>query len=164
MSDPQLILVIGPCGAGKTTWSRQAYPQHAHPDREELTRSLFATPEQFRFYPWARAVGRRLQTLAVDDLLTRKVPLCVTASGATVADRRPWLELAQRHNTPTHLVRLTTPADVCVARARADPRRPATSRPVWAGMVQRWYRIYEPPTAAEGFTTVTEHSIKQNSP
>ena len=152
----ELILVVGPCGAGKTTWARATYPQHAHPDAEELARTLFATPDRFRYYPWVRAVQARMLRVAVEGLLSRRVPTVVTARGATVAERREWAGLAAFYETPARLVRLATPAEVCVERARSDSRRPRSSRPVWSGVVGNWFRDWEEPESGEGWVSVCE--------
>lgn len=160
----ELVLVLGPCGAGKTTWARATYPHHAHPDAEELARTLYATPDQFRYRPWTRAVASRLLHAAADDLLGRGIDVAVTARGATPAERRPWLDLAARHHTPVHVVRIVVDADLCVRRATADPRRPATARRTWPTVVANWFRDWRPPTSGEGHTTYREISNGDGRP
>lgn len=155
----ELIVVVGPCGAGKTTWARATYPRHAHPDAEELARTLFADRTLFRYYPWTRAVSRRLLITAVDDLAARGVPTVVTARGAKAVERRVWLGVARRHQIPAHVVRMLTPADACVERARADPLRPPSSRSAWERIVEAWFRDWQPPTADEGHASYREISV-----
>lgn len=152
----ELVVVIGPCGAGKTTWSRRAFPDHAHPDAEELARTLFATTARFRYYPWTRAVAARLHCTAVAELLGRGVPVCVTARGATRVERAKWAALAAERGVDAHLVRLVVDEQTCVERARSDPRRPRTSRSAWGRIVAHWFRDYEPVGDGEGFVSYRE--------
>lgn len=148
-----LTLVIGPCGAGKTTWARSHRPEDYHPDAEHLTRTLVATPERHRLHPHIRALGRRLLTTAVEHLLAGGHPVCVTVRGATRAERAVYTTMAIRHTTGTHVVRLLTPPEVCIRRAQADPDRPPTSQRAWPDIVDNWFGDYEPVApGAEGFT------------
>lgn len=149
----ELVLVIGACGAGKTTWARANLPNHAHPDAEQLARTLFADPSQSRYYPWVRVVMKRLVHCATVTLLERGVSVAVAGRGATPDERRTWIDLAASYGAPTHIVWLATPPEVCVARAQADPNRPRTSRRAWPQIVANWYRDWQPPTPDEGYAS-----------
>lgn len=153
----ELVVVIGPCGAGKTTYARASLPGHAHVDGEDLARTLFADPADFRYHPWVRAWTRRAMVHAVHDLVGHGRSTCVTADGPTVARRHRWVAIADEFAVPCRVVLVTTPAEVCVARARLDPRRPSMARSSWRGVVDNWFRDFEPvDVVAEGLSGYME--------
>src|SRR5690606_13106435 len=138
----ELVIVFGPCGAGKTTWARANLPDHAHPDAEQLSRTLFATPDRFRLHPWTRAAGRRLGDTAVRYLLSAEIPACVTIRAATRMERARWLGIATEYKVPARLVHMATDRQVCMARAMRDPLRPRTSRGTWPQIINNWFKAF----------------------
>lgn len=152
----ELILIIGPCGAGKTTYARAHYPQHARPEHEAMIRAM--TPDGALHYePVLRAIAPRLQDLAVAGLLQRGYAVCVTDGGAMPKDRARWVTLATATCTPVHVIRLVVSPARAIYRAQSDPHRPKTSKSAWPTIVQNWYRHWEAVDAqAEGITTYQE--------
>lgn len=139
----ELILIIGPCGSGKTTYARAHYPNHYHPDMEILAKTLFASSEQFRYYPVIRSCGDILKEQAVKHLLAKKQPICLTIGGATRKERMRWSDMAFDAGVDVHCIRLLVNAETCIARAKADKLRPATSKQHWQEIVEHWFRDFE---------------------
>ena len=150
----ELILVIGPCGAGKTTYARAHYPQHAQPDFEALLRACRADGT-LCYYPELRATADRLMDLAVRELLKRGIAVCITDSGATRKERRRWITIAD--GAPVRCIRLIVTPAIAIARGQCDPMRPTTSRAKWPAIVQHWYQRWEAPDPQrEGFASYQE--------
>lgn len=152
----EFVLVIGPCGAGKTTYARAHYPQHAQPDHEALIRAL--TPDGcLHYYPELRVLSLLLQRRAVQQLLAKEVAVCVTTGGATRKERAEWRALAAWANVPVSCIHLRVDAATCLARAKADKNRPDSSRGKWAEIIDNWFRAWQPvETAAEGIARYEE--------
>lgn len=148
-SEPELVLIIGPCGAGKTTYARQHYAGFLQPDFERLTHSLFVNEHDFRYYSYIRSCGRVLFEAATKHLVQKRVPVCVTMNGATRKERRFYSDLAFDAGLPCHVIRLLVDAQTCIARAKADTTRPATSKQHWQEIVEHWFTSYEPVNAVQ---------------
>lgn len=153
----ELTLIIGPCGVGKTTYARAHYPDDAQPDREALIRACLADGV-LRYYNQARAVSARLQQIAVADFLARGVAVCLTISGATRQERAMWVDVGRQSGVTVHGVRLVADEGVCLARAKADLTRPASSKGKWAKIIHHWFTRYEPVVndPVEGFNDYQE--------
>ena len=144
---PELVLIIGPCGAGKTTYARDAYPQHAQPDYESFIRAL--TPDGALHYDVTlRAIAGRIQRDAARDLLKRGRAVCLTSGGATRTERATWIALAHDAGAVVLCVWLVVDEATCLARAQSDITRPTTSKGKWAQIVHNWFARYEPIDAA----------------
>lgn len=152
-----LILVIGPCGSGKTTYARSRYPEYLHPDMEILMHTLYADPSDIRYHAYIRTCGKLLIEQATRCLLTKRQSVCLTIGGATREDRRKWIEMAHECGASVHCVRLLIESKTCILRAKADITRPATSKSKWREIIEHWFRDFEPVDCEqEGITTYTE--------
>lgn len=140
----ELVLVIGPCGAGKTTYARAHYPRYLHPDAEILMHTFFATPERFRFYAHIRTCGALLVETATRHVLAKQHSVCLTIGGATRKERMKWSDLAFDCQAACQVIRLMTDAATCIARAKADATRPASSKSSWQESIAHWFRDFEP--------------------
>ena len=139
----ELILVIGPCGAGKTTYARAHYPDHLHVGTDPLICAMRADM-RLKWYPHLHAASRRMQDAALDYLLSHGHNVCVTDGGTTRRRRQKWSALAHRYGATLSIVRLLVAPDVCIMRAQADPDRPKTSKSGWPKIVAHWFRDFEP--------------------
>jgi phosphoadenosine phosphosulfate reductase len=140
----EFVLIIGPCGAGKTTYARQHYPEHLHPDMEAMMHTFFSDPATFHYYPAIRTCGALLVEQAVQHLLAKKQVVCLTISGATRASRMKWTNMAFDAGVDVQCIRLLVDSATCVARAKADKTRPVSSRGHWQEIVLHWFRDFEP--------------------
>lgn len=138
MSAPIVWLVIGPCGAGKTTWIRDHCPENKWTIEYEAL--LDAVQCGRRSYtPTARTFGRVLWQAAVAHVVARQMSCAIEIGGATARERSQVLcQFARWHR---EIVALVPDPAVAVARAMRDPLRPRTTR--WGPIVARWYARYE---------------------
>lgn len=140
----ELVLIIGPCGAGKTTYARTHYPTHLHPDMEAIMHTLYVNPIDFRYHAYIRTCGKILTEQATQHLLAKQQSVCLTIGGATRKDRQKWIAIATECGAFVRCVRLLVDPETAIIRARSDPSRPATSKSKWRKIVEHWFRDFEP--------------------
>lgn len=144
---PTVILVIGPCGAGKTTWIAQQAGQRAGEwftaQAELLLDAVQVTTRSRRHYsPAARQFGRVLYHAAMSQALATRRNLYLEAGGATRRERACLLDPFRASGYRIEIVACVpdTPA-TALDRIRSDQRRPG--HPYWRVLVERWYQQYE---------------------
>lgn len=144
------MLVIGPCGAGKTTWlAAQPWPRGWFTvDLETVLDVVQAGPRSYT--PAARALARVMFDAALGHAAQRGLNVAVTATGATRRERAAVLDRfpPARYCRTIVIVRPDDP-ELPIARAMADPLRPRSARAGWRAIVERWYRRWEPVTPDE---------------
>jgi hypothetical protein len=111
---------------------------------EVLMHTLFVNPKQFRYYPHIRTCGALLLEQSVKHLLSKKQKICLTISGATRKERMKWTDMAFDAGIDVYCIRLLVDAETCIARAKADPNRPASSRQSWQDIIKHWFDAWEP--------------------
>ncbi|MGX9923505.1 AAA family ATPase [Streptomyces sp. NPDC002248] len=146
--DPSLVVLIGPAGAGKSTWAKswpatqvleldhfRAQVSDDAADQEATEDAVFA-----------------LQAV-LEARLSRGKMTVVDTANTEAAVRAELIATARRHGVPTVALVVSTPASVCVERQRGRPvnrRVPEqTVRAQHALMVEAW-----PGLPAEGFDHV----------
>ncbi|SCL43866.1 Predicted kinase [Micromonospora citrea] len=155
---PQLVVLIGPAGAGKSTYAAARYQPHQVYSLDQL-RAVVADDDCDQD---ATTDARAILAAILEARLSRRLVTVVDATNAGVADRAWLLALAGRHQVPATAVVFTTPLRVCLAR-QANRPGPAPGRR-WgravqaAAVVEQHVRTQAAlaTLTAEGFTHVTE--------
>lgn len=142
--DNQLTLIIGCCGAGKTTYL-QHYPDSLHFDAERHLDALLAGRR--KYYPEVWRVTRRMLRAGYEEALTTGMNIALTASGHTRAERAAWLLPARIAEYQTEIVLLHVTPEMALARCKADATRPKTTR--WRPIIEHWFRDFEAVEADE---------------
>lgn len=126
-------VVVGPPGAGKSTYVRQAMKYgEMVVDVDELFRALTMRPM------WEKPPQLISAVLTVRDYLIDSFePAWVISSNAT----RDYRE-KMREAYGAEVIVLETPAAVCLERIAADGRPDAGN--MWEELVTRWWEAYEP--------------------
>ncbi|MFG1892148.1 AAA family ATPase [Micromonospora sp. NPDC049051] len=155
---PQLVVLIGPAGAGKSTWAGAHYQSHQVHSLDWL-RAVVSDDECDQD---ATADALVLLTAILHTRLARRLTTVVDATSTSVADRAWLLGIAAEHQVPAVAVTFTTPLEVCLARQAARPgpapgRRWGRAVPA-AAVVDQHARTCDALATlhAEGFTHVTE--------
>lgn len=147
--EAHLVLVIGPPGAGKTTWiAAQDWPgRWFSVQAEALLGAVQMGPR--RYTNDARAIMRALAATTIEQAARRRVNVVIEGGGETVRARAALLARFPAPEWRRRIVAIV-PADpaIAIARAKADPLRPP-SRWVWEAIVRNWYRRWEPVGADE---------------
>lgn len=155
---PQLVVLIGPAGAGKSTWAGAHYQPHQVHSLDQL-RAVVSDDECDQD---ATADALVLLTAILHTRLARRLTTVVDATSTSVADRAWLLGIAAEHQVPAVAVTFTTPLEVCLARQAARPgpapgRRWGRAVPAAAVTTQHADTHAALATLrAEGFTHVTE--------
>lgn len=133
---PEVVLVCGLPGAGKSTWCREKLEEsHVVVSKDRMPRSSRKQARQDREIRAAVALGR---AVVVDN------------TNLTRAARAPVIQIAVEVGGPCRAVVLATPLDVALARNAArtgDARVPD-------GIVRQMARDWEPPSSDEGLLEV----------
>lgn len=133
---PELVVLVGLQGAGKTTW---------------VAAELAATHAVVSKDHWPRARRREArQQRVVAELLAAGRSVVVDNTNPSAAERAPLVAAARAAGVPVRAVWADTPLEVCLVRNAA---RPQERRVPLVGIHAALAR-FEPPSVAEGFDRV----------
>jgi alkanesulfonate monooxygenase SsuD/methylene tetrahydromethanopterin reductase-like flavin-dependent oxidoreductase (luciferase family)/predicted kinase len=145
--DPALVVLIGPAGAGKSTWAAERYRAQEVVSADQLRTVVGSGEHDLE----ASADAFALLDQIVAARLGRGLTTVVDTLGQDPARRRGQLELARRADLPAVAVLLTTSAARCRQRNRArDQPVPAAAL---EAQLQRM-RTVTAEVAAEGWDMV----------
>ena len=144
MPRPKLILLVGLPGSGKSTWAaREKLPVLSS---DELRRILADDPTDQSIHARVFSVLR----LLIKHRLELKRPVtCVDATNLTPKERRPYIDIARRHDATIEAVFFDAPIDECQRRNRLRQRI------VPREAIETMARKLVVPSASEGFSKVT---------
>jgi protein phosphatase len=117
--DPALVLLVGPAGAGKSTFAA-AHFRPAEIVSSDHLRGLLANDPADQT---ASADAFRILTLMVAGRLKRRLTTVVDATSLRAANRRKYRELAARHDVPVVAIAFDLPARVYQERNRGRAGR-----------------------------------------
>jgi F420-dependent oxidoreductase-like protein len=146
---PALVVLVGPSGAGTSTWASAHFPP-GHVVSSDALRAVVGEGEHdLRASADAFAVLDQVVAMR----LQRKLTTVVDTLGLEPARRAAWIALARRHGLPALAVRFDTPAAVCRQRLRARGR--AVPPKVLQGQLDACAALADGAVlAAEGFDAV----------
>jgi len=141
---PKLILLVGLPGSGKSTWAaREKLPVLSS---DELRRILADDPTDQSIHVRVFSV---LRLLTKHRLELKRPVTCIDATNLTPNERRPYIELARRHDASIEAVFFDTPIAECQRRNRLR------QRVVPREAIETLARKLVAPSASEGFSKVT---------
>ena len=123
-----LLALVGPAGAGKTTFARSRF-KPTEVVSSDFCRALVADDEADQS---ATSAAFDLLHLIVRLRLRRRRLTVVDAVNARPIDRRPLLALAREHDCAAVALVFDLPEEVCMQRDRARPGRSVGSRVIRA--------------------------------
>ncbi|HKA12456.1 MAG TPA: AAA family ATPase [Candidatus Dormibacteraeota bacterium] len=123
-----LLILVGPAGAGKTTFARTRF-KPTEVISSDFCRALIADDEADQS---ATPAAFQVLHLIAGLRLRRRRLTVIDAVNARPIDRRPLLTLAGAHDTAAVALVFDLPEQVCVARDRARPGRSVGSRVIRA--------------------------------
>lgn len=131
---PALVLLVGPAGAGKSTFAERHFrpteivsSDHCRALVSDSERNQSASADAFRLLHQIAALRLKRRRLTVID-----------ATNVEPYDRRPLLELALAQSLPAVAIVFDLPLDLCLERAGtrgSRPLREATIRKQWEAML-----------------------------
>ena len=126
--DPALVLLIGPAGAGKSTFAARWFEPVEIVSSDHLRGLLSGDPADQA----ASADAFRILNLMVGGRLARRLTTVVDATSLRAANRRKYRELAARNGVPVVAIAFDMPAATFHERNRGR-----TDRVVGADIVER---------------------------
>lgn len=136
----QVTLVCGPPGSGKTSYVRE------HARRGDLILDLDAIFMAISGLPWYDKPEELLPFAAeARDAILRRLerPSNVRRAWVIMSGAKRQERESLRQRLRAKVVMLDVPADECMRRIKQDQRR-AHQVEEWRGLVERWWREYEP--------------------
>ena len=154
---PAVVVLVGPSGAGKTTWGRHRFGAGAVVSADAL-RALVGDGERD-----VRASGDAFDVLelAVARRVARRLTTVIDTLGSDADRRAAWRDLARRHDLACVAVVFDTPSAACRARNRS--RRDPVPTQVLDGQL-RQRRAVAAAVDAEGFDCVVHVSPADAGP
>ena len=150
--DPALVLLIGPAGAGKSTFAAAHFHAVEIVSSDHLRALLSNDPAD----QGASAEAFRILSLLVAGRLARRLTTVVDATSLRAANRTRYRAIAARHAIPVVAIAFNWPADVYHRRNRG---RAGGGRVVEDGVVDRQTEQMRRTVAAlpdEGYATLYE--------
>jgi predicted kinase len=143
---PCLIVLVGPPGSGKSTWTRHNGHGAVHVSQDDLIDAI--TPAGFDHV--YRPVYREAEDAIARAALRAGHKVIVDRTNRTRAHRQRWLRIAHEAQCPAVAVVMPTSPELCRARnaARTGPRRLSGER------MERMLAAFEPVHHDEGFAAV----------
>jgi predicted kinase len=115
--DPELVVLIGAAGAGKSTWAAARY----RPSQVVSLDALRAVVADDECDQDATADAVALLMAIVDARLSRRLTTVVDATNGVPGERAELLAIAARHQVPAVAVVFGTPLETCLDRQRSRP-------------------------------------------
>jgi len=112
-----LVVLVGPAGAGKSTWAGRQFRADQVVSSDALRALVGVGAHDQR----AGTDAFELLDTILERRLKRRLLTIVDTLGLDAERRRGYVALAHRHGAECHAVLFATPIDVCRARNRARP-------------------------------------------
>lgn len=143
---PTLVVLVGPPGAGKSTFCKQVLPDFFRISQDEM--------------------GRMRHFTLFTDALTKKEHIVLDKTNAAKADRQRYTDLAKQHGYNLAAVFFDIDYDTCLARIenRTGHKYSKTRKRKDQCIIglKAWFTRIEEPTEDEGFGYIAEvHEFTQ---
>ncbi len=146
LTSPYLIVLVGPPGSGKSTWTRRHCSGAVVVSQDDLIEAI--TPDGFD--PALRPVYAAAEEAIARAALLRAHNVIVDRTNRTRALRERWIRIAHETSAAPVAVLMSASPEACIQRNRdrVGPRRVSERR------MERMLAAMEVPTLEEGFAVV----------
>ena len=145
---PVLYVMVGPPGSGKSSYIRKYLPEALRISLDDLRLMLSGRPFDFRYERMVSVLGEALMRVSLSRLKEWRRDCVYDATNVSRERRTPTLAIAEEYGLPAVAVFTDTPMEVALARNRRRRRK------VPEEVIERFYRLLEPPSIDEGFEEV----------
>ena len=142
---PCLMVLIGPSGAGKTSWAREQFSQEEVVSSDALRAMVGIDQDDQQ----AGTAAFQLLDLIVTERMRRGLNTVIDTTGLDQNSRRSWVARAHEAGLPAHAIVFDTPRDVCEDRNASKPR--PIPKNVISRQFSRFKRTLETELDSDGF-------------
>ena len=154
---PCLVVLVGPSGAGKTTWAHRHVGAGCTVSSDAMRALVGEGDDDLA----ASGDAFDLLELAVERRAKRRLTTAIDTLGMDADRRARWRELGRRHSLPVVCVAFDVPTEVCRARNRERGKRVPTQ--VLTEQAKR-YRALRAGLDHEGFDLVVTGTAARLAP
>jgi predicted kinase len=147
--DKKLVYIIACHAAGKKTYIR-TLEDYVCFERVEIIELLNGSKR--KFYHQLHTISRVMFYAGIERALQMGVRVAVASTAHSPKRRQKILDMARQYGYETEIRILRTSPEVCIERAKNDPRRPKTTN--WTPMIRTWYRNFVEPLDGEADSIV----------
>lgn len=130
---PCLIVLIGPSGAGKTTWAKEQFQENEIVSSDAL-RAMVGIDEDDQ---QAGTVAFELLESIVAERVRRGLTTVVDTTGLNQDNRRSWITKAHDARMPAHAIVFDTSREAC------ELRNASRSRPIPKSVLSRQFTLFK---------------------
>ena len=145
---PVLYVMVGPPGSGKSSYIRKYLPHALRLSLDDLRLMLSGRPFDFRYERMVSVLGDALMRVTLSRLREWRRDCVFDATNVSRERRSPTLALAREFSLPAVAIFTDTPIEIALARNKRRRRK------VPEEVIERFYRLLDPPSIDEGFEQV----------
>ena len=145
-----VVILVGPPGAGKSTWARKNGRGAVHVSQDDLIDAV--SPDGFEHV--YRPIYAAAENAIARAALERGHTVIVDRTNRTRAHRHRWLAIAKETDCPAVAVTMSAPAPLC----RERNRRRNGVRQLTADRMERMLAAFERVQPDEGFAATFDDS------
>ncbi len=146
MTDPEITLMVGIAGAGKSTFQARFLPYHQRVNLDSIHAML--SPDGFE--KRNIAVARNIEDIIIEDSLNRRISVVIDNTNVTRKVRQKYFDFADKHGAPMTAVYFKPDLKTALKQNKTRERK------VPDVAIASMCKNFEMPTEEEGFDSIID--------